>query len=1126
MRSEADKKGSSKRAQVPVCERVGCPSPRGEGKDKSSEGGGKGRPRGSGITEPPSTLTHLTIDRTERPLLDAIANQTEEINGTLYCQLGPEQYLVDTGADVSLHTDVPVTGYKWVDLADGSTILMGVGEKHGILGVVGFQNVVPLLSSKDLIKINLEKQALVDDESELLFPDLDIPKLTNRVCIKYMRPVNVLKEIEKVVEASDSHEKDRIREILMKGSYATHKNDVGKVDPKYTHTIRGRVPERQAQHRVDPRCKAELTNTIKELEQLGVLKKLDSALTNTPIMGVPKPDGTWRLVHNLIALNARSSTDTRTMINIAQTTRNLPNKRWKSSVDLKNGFWSVAIDEISTQKTAFTWNGVSYGWTVLPQGYKNSPNHFQGVIEDILKGLDVTVYIDDVYWTNDSENEHLELLEKVITCLAAAGLKIGLKKCEIAKHSLRYLGFNITDTGKSVSKEYLDQIAALPKPTMLCHLDHALGKCGHIMTHIPGYAVKAAPLHKIKGKALEGKNPRNRNIPIAEAEPHWSEFKDHVLRNCIDLDKRDPGKHLEVFPCLEGRDGITLNCINRKGKAPCLILSTQFSDTEQRYADQERILCGVYKFWHALKDLAQDQDIVVTTEYPALQSASKGTITGSRAMSTRWGHWSMMLTDPRVRFITTGTKCPTESKPKPLAPEVEPSWVLYTDGSQQKQDEGQAKWAFILKHKDKTVKASSGWTDGSAQTAEVTAVLEGIIAARNKHVSRLLIVTDSNYCYLGGTENLEFWEAKGYETTTGRPMAHGELWALIVEQSRGMRISWKWLKSHTEGQGPHFDGNREVDALAQKRSTDGHAKLKKLTLAVPEAWGTGGTIEIPESEADHIIKTIHVGLGHVGSQRLLKYLRAHDILIPKARQRAIAARKACGRCAMVRGTKPESVPPGQIAVPIAGEHFSADVFGPLSQATRKGHKHGLVIADNGPGKIRVYPIKTPTGAIICSCLSQFLREETGVKSLRMDNASYFTHTAVKSLLEEEGILIEYSVPYQAKTNGVAERAVRSVKEQIVKEGLESSWDEPTSLLRIHQAINLGREDKRCVSNGNTVVSSPFSLGEEVWVLRKPLAGNPSKKCEAKDTVAGILGPHRLRLENSGIVHIDQVRKTR
>ena len=1027
---------------------------------------------------------------------------------------------------MSLHTGVPITGYKQVDLADGSTTLMGVGEKHGILGVVGPQNAKPLLSPKDLIMINLEDTTPVDDERDLLFPNLDIPKPTETVCIKYMHPVNVVKEVDKVVDASDCQEKDRLRAILLKGSYATHKNDVGRVDPKYTHTIKGRVPERQPQHRVDPQCKAELTSTIQELEKLGVLKKLEYALTNTPVMGVPKPDGTWRLVHNLIALNVRSSSDTRTMINIAQTTRNLPNKRWKSSIDLKNGFWSVPIDEISTLKTAFTWNGVSYGWTVLPQGYKNSPQYFQGVIEDVLKGLDVTVYIDDVYWTTETLSEHLDLLEKVITRLAAAGLKIGLKKCEIAQHSLKYLGFNITDTGKSVTKGYLDQIAALPKPTMLCHLDHALGKTGHIMTHIPGYAVKAAPLHRLKGKALEGKNSRNRNIPIAEADPEWSIFKDHVLKNCVDLDKRDPTKHLEVFPCLEDGDGITLKCLNRKGKTPCLFLSTRFSNTEQRYACQERILCGVYKFWHALKDLAQDQDIVVTTEYPALQSASKGTITGSRAMSQRWGHWSMMLTDPSVRFITTGTKCPVEPKPKPLAPESEPVWVLYTDGSQQKQDEGQAKWAFILKNKGKTIKTSSGWTDGSAQTAEVTAILEGLIAAKNKHVSRLLIVTDSDYCYQGGTENLEFWEAKGYETSTGRPMAHGELWALIVEQSRGIRISWKWLKSHTEGQGPHFDGNREVDALAQKRSTIGPAKIQRLTLAVPQAWSTGSTIDVPEAEADHIITTIHVSLGHTGSDRLRRYLKAHNIMIPKAKQRAIAARKACGCCAMVRGTKPESVPPGQIAVPTAGEYFSADVFGPLSQATRKGHKYGLVIVDNGPGPIRVYPIRTPTGAVICSCLSQFLREETGVISMRMDNATYFTHTSVKTLLEGEGIQIQYSVPYQANTNGVAERAVRSVKEQIVKEGAESSWDEPTSLLRIHQAINLGREVKRCVSKDNTSVSSPFSLGEEVWVLRKPLAGNPSKKCESKDTVAEILGPRRLRLENSGIVHIDQVRKTR
>lgn len=167
-------------------------------------------------------------------------------------------------------------------------------------------------------------------------------------------------------------------------------------------------------------------------------------------------------------------------------------------------------------------------------------------------------------------------------------------------------------------------------------------------------------------------------------------------------------------------------------------------------------------------------------------------------------------------------------------------------------------------------------------------------------------------------------------------------------------------------------------------------------------------IGVPESEADHVIQTVHEG--HVGSQRILKYLRAHNMLIPKAKQRAIAVRKACERCARVRGTKPEPVPPGQIAVPVAGEHFSADVFGPMSRPTRKGHKHGLVIVDNGPGRIRVFPIKTPTAAIICNCISRLLSEEYEVQSLRMDNASYFDHTSVRSLLEETGVQAVYSVP--------------------------------------------------------------------------------------------------------------------
>lgn len=80
---------------------------------------------------------------------------------------------------------------------------------------------------------------------------------------------------------------------------------------------------------------------------------------------------------------------------------------------------------------------LSHGWTKAtggpgyPQGNKNSPNVFQDMVQDVLEGLPVTVYIDYIYWTNEDEVTHLDILDQIVTCLTAARLEIGLLKCEI-----------------------------------------------------------------------------------------------------------------------------------------------------------------------------------------------------------------------------------------------------------------------------------------------------------------------------------------------------------------------------------------------------------------------------------------------------------------------------------------------------------------------------------------------------------------------------------------------------------------------------------------------------------------------------------------------------------------------
>lgn len=101
-------------------------------------------------------------------------------------------------------------------------------------------------------------------------------------------------------------------------------------------------------------------------------------------------------------------------------------KKYKSCIDLANGFFSLRLAKQSQGKTAFTHKGKAYVWQRLPQGYKNSPNVFQAAVMDVLADLGVTIYIDDVFIADDTEEEHLEKLQKVVERLTEAGLKLNL----------------------------------------------------------------------------------------------------------------------------------------------------------------------------------------------------------------------------------------------------------------------------------------------------------------------------------------------------------------------------------------------------------------------------------------------------------------------------------------------------------------------------------------------------------------------------------------------------------------------------------------------------------------------------------------------------------------------------
>lgn len=148
----------------------------------------------------------------------------------------------------------------------------------------------------------------------------------------------------------------------------------------------------------------------------------------------------------------------------------------------------------------------------MPQGFCNSPNVFQEMVERVLDGLKVDIYIDDVLIAPETEEEHLDFLEEVINRLTTAGFKIGLKKCEIGKSEVK-----IGTEERDISENYLED---LKEPNTVLETEQVLGKLEYVAAHIPHYAGQAKECHELK-KGLRTRDGEKRLLSPRRNRPKF-----------------------------------------------------------------------------------------------------------------------------------------------------------------------------------------------------------------------------------------------------------------------------------------------------------------------------------------------------------------------------------------------------------------------------------------------------------------------------------------------------------------------------------------------------------------------------------------------------------------------------
>ncbi|PIK41092.1 putative transposon Ty3-I Gag-Pol polyprotein [Apostichopus japonicus] len=202
------------------------------------------------------------------------------------------------------------------------------------------------------------------------------------------------------------------------------------------------TPIRLPYRRISPTQVAEVKTLLNDMLAKNIIRKSSSPYAS-PIVLVKKKSGTLRLCIDYRQLNAVTVKDSFPLPRIEETLEALGGAKYFSTLDLSHGYFQVAMEESSIDKTAFRVPWGLYEFTRMPQGLCNSPSTFQRIMEHIFGDMNMTqliLYLDDILVFSTDIDSHLQRLDTVFKRLAQNGLKLKGEKCKLFKPEVTHLG--------------------------------------------------------------------------------------------------------------------------------------------------------------------------------------------------------------------------------------------------------------------------------------------------------------------------------------------------------------------------------------------------------------------------------------------------------------------------------------------------------------------------------------------------------------------------------------------------------------------------------------------------------------------------------------------------------------
>lgn len=375
----------------------------------------------------------------------------------------------------------------------------------------------------------------------------------------------------------------------------------GKMDGKVTLKVDPTVPPvRMPLRKLPVPIKDRVSAELKQLQENGIIAPVtEPTAWLSALLVVSKAQGGVRLCIDPKPLNRALMRDHYSMPTIDDILPDLTKAKCFTTVDTKNAFWHLELDEPSSFLTSFQTPFGKFRWLRMPFGISPAPEIFQRRMHETLSGLNGVACIADdvlVYGCGDTleeaQRDHDANVRALLHRCRATNLKLNMAKFRLNRKSVPFMGHVLTDAGVSVDDKKVEAILKMPPPTDRQGVLRLLGMATYLARFTPGFSEITAPLRQLLKR---------------DSEFQWDDAVHgealtklkRTLSNAPVLRYYDVNKDV-LLQCDSSQSG--LGAVLLQDNLPVEFASRALTATEQSYAQIEKELlavCYSLEHWHS-----------------------------------------------------------------------------------------------------------------------------------------------------------------------------------------------------------------------------------------------------------------------------------------------------------------------------------------------------------------------------------------------------------------------------------------------------------------------------------------------------------------------------------------------